>query len=326
MSEHTMVDGPKKAKGLTIARKGTVQRKCNKCGIRDEEKKTGALRRSAVAERMEKKPLILSVPSRSNGLLSGARQQVFPESRFRHDFSTVRARSGTEATEPARRDAPVRIDGSETVHTRNRVMAGNGRMIDVETKIERPGVPSRPAMLSDSGEMAADEGESSRIVKVARAVRSEGGETYCSQATAATPAAAPCTYAITYANISTPGCGGGLCGAQIMYDVTRVTTSGSSCPSLAGLRLTESVTTDNGCGPGNVQTGGGCSIGAGGTVAAGCTDTYGLCGPAASFPAAGCTERYSQNLYVGGVLAERRTITFRIDRTGGGCSGTVNRT
>jgi hypothetical protein len=134
-------------------------------------------------------------------------------------------------------------------------------------------------------------------------------------------AAPTCTYSIQ----SNVGCGA-QCGAQIRFDITRVTASGSGCPSLQGLRVTESVTTDNGCGPGSVQTGAGCPIGAGGAVAAGCTDTYGLCGPATAFPIGGCTEVYTQQLFVGGQHAETRTITFRISRTSGACSGTVTRT
>lgn len=141
---------------------------------------------------------------------------------------------------------------------------------------------------------------------------------------AGAPAAPTCTYAITYANQSNVGCGS-QCGAQIRFDITRVTATGSGCPSLQGLRVTESVTTDNGCGPGNVQTGAGCPIGAGGAVS-NCTDTYGLCAPATYFPIGGCTEVYTQQLSVGGQHAETRTITFRISRTSAACGGTVTRT
>jgi hypothetical protein len=127
---------------------------------------------------------------------------------------------------------------------------------------------------------------------------------------------------ITYANQTTPGCGGS-CGAQIRFDVTGVTHS-CDAVDLAGASVTESVTTDNGCGPGSVTTGAGCPIGAGNTIT-GCTDTYGLCGPAAAFPIGGCTEVYTQQLFVGSCLAETRTITFTITRTATTCSGTVTR-
>ena len=140
----------------------------------------------------------------------------------------------------------------------------------------------------------------------------------------AVAAAAACTYSITYANQSTLGCGA-RCGAKIQFDVTRVTATGSGCPSLNGLRVTESVTTDNGCGPGSVTTGAGCPIGPGGAVT-GCTDVYALCLSPASVPMGGCTEAYTQRLFVGGQHAETRTITFRLTKTSTACSGTVTRT
>lgn len=150
---------------------------------------------------------------------------------------------------------------------------------------------------------------------------------------AGAPAGGGCTYSITYANLRTLGCGSGRCGAQIEFDVTGVTATGAGCPAdLNGLMLTESVTTDNGCGPGSVTTGAGCPIvshppmSRGYGQIHGCTDVYALCGAPAVWPAAGCTERYTQQLFVGGQLAETRTITFVINRSGGGCSGTVTRT
>jgi hypothetical protein len=135
-----------------------------------------------------------------------------------------------------------------------------------------------------------------------------------------------CNYTITYANLRTVGCGGTNCGAAIRYDITKVTATGSGCPStLKGLRLTESATTDSGCVPGAVQTRPGCLIGAGGTVVSPCTDTYWLCMPASTYPAVGCIEIYTQKVYVGGVLAETHYIIFRINRSGKSCSGTVTR-
>jgi hypothetical protein len=130
---------------------------------------------------------------------------------------------------------------------------------------------------------------------------------------------------ITYANLTNQGCGPGLCGAQIQYQLTTVT---HSCDGvdLAGAQVTERVTTDNGCTPGGVQTGAGCPIVAGNKVQPGCTDTYGLCAPASSFPAGGCTETYTQKLFVGSCNAETRTIRFTITNpTVGACSGTVTR-
>ena len=183
------------------------------------------------------------------------------------------------------------------------------------------------AILTDSGEENISETNGDGITRKADAntrlspVEMPGPE----PAQQATPS---CSYSIGYNNIKKPGCGPGDCGASIVYDVTSVSAAGGACPAqLDGLRVTESVTTDNGCGPGTVDTGGGCPIEAGGKVRAGCTDTYSMCGPAAAFPAAGCTEKYTQKLFVGGVLAETRTITYQINKPkGGGCSGSVNRT
>ena len=141
-----------------------------------------------------------------------------------------------------------------------------------------------------------------------------------------------CSFAIHYENVRNTGCGAN-CGAQIEYDVTGVTATGSGCPAtLNGLRVTESVTTDNGCGPGGVTTGAGCPIEEhppllpGHGIIRNCHDTYALCGPSAAFGAAGCTETYTQKLSVGGTLAETRTIRFVITKSGSSCSGTVTRT
>jgi hypothetical protein len=203
-------------------------------------------------------------------------------------------------------------------------IAGGDYEIRAETRVTRPGVSSRAAIMQSPEEpVAPPEPETDGLVRVAETKRPapDAGKP------APPPPAPTCAYAITYANQSTPGCAAGQCGAQIQFDVTRVTASGTGCPAtLDGLRVTERVTTDNGCGPGSVETGRGCPIGAGGAVAAGCTDTYGMCGPAAAFPAAGCTERYTQQLFVGGVLAETRTITFVITKSAAGCGGTVTRT
>lgn len=205
--------------------------------------------------------------------------------------------------------------------------ANSGMQLNASLNIQRPQQVQHSAYISDQGEAGSFDDEYEGIVKLGR-TEAEIGE----GAAAPLRSGGGCSYGITYANLHTPGCGTGRCGARIVYDVTGVTASGSGCPAtLNGLRLTESVTTDNGCGPGSVRTGAGCPITATaanprqGTIA-NCTDTYGLCGPAASFPAAGCTEIYTQNLYVGGRLAETRRITWRITRSGSSCSGSVTRT
>jgi hypothetical protein len=208
-------------------------------------------------------------------------------------------------------------------------IAGGEYELRAETRVTRPTAAVRAGLLQSPEEpdgIPAPE-ETDELVRFAELPRRRRGGGSTPPPPPPPPPAPGCTFAITYANLSTPGCAVGQCGAQIQFDVTNVTATGSGCPAtLEGLRVTEAVTTDNGCGPGTVTTGAGCRIGPGGAVAAGCTDTYGLCGPERAFPAAGCTERYTQQLFVGGTLAETRTITFTITRSAAGCSGTVART
>jgi hypothetical protein len=188
------------------------------------------------------------------------------------------------------------------------------RAVEAEMKIRGQPAPQKAALLSDTGDADREEKEDDSVVKQAQV----GGHKPPST----------CAYSITYANLKKPGCGGTHCGAKVEYDITRVRARGSGCPpTLRGLRLTETVTTDGGCAPGAVTTGPGAVIGPRGRIT-GITDTYGLCAPPATFPARGCTERYTQRLFVGGVLAETRTITFRITKAygvPGKCSGTVTR-
>jgi len=127
---------------------------------------------------------------------------------------------------------------------------------------------------------------------------------------------------ITYEHLRSPGCSVGDCGVDIIYDITRVTHSCDSV-SLGGANLTETVTTDNGCGPGPVAPGPGCPISSDNTLS--CTDHYSICGPPSNFPSGTCTEIFTQNLFVGTCLAETRAITFTITKTPTSCSGTVTR-
>jgi hypothetical protein len=128
---------------------------------------------------------------------------------------------------------------------------------------------------------------------------------------------------LTYANQSAPGCAAGKCGALIRFDLTGVT---HSCDSIdmQGANVTESVTTDNGCGPGIVTTGPGCPVSCGNSMAE-CTDTYYICGLPTSYPPGGCTDTYTQKLFVDNHLVETHTIVFTITFPGGTCTGTVTR-
>ena len=219
----------------------------------------------------------------------------------------------------------------------------SGLRLNAEVKVERPIHTERMSTLTDQGETSASDMDEDGIIRLGQAdSETDGGvtsETVPGSDTVAegdgdierVAQVGPCTYTISYANLRNTGCGAGMCGAQIVYDITQACGVGFGCPPIDGLRLTESVTTDNGCGPGSVTTGAGCPIHSHppylptcGEIT-GCTDTYALCGPAAALPAGGCTEKYTQQLFVGGILAETHTITFTITKTGAGCSGAVSR-
>jgi hypothetical protein len=147
------------------------------------------------------------------------------------------------------------------------------------------------------------------------------------------PQAPGCTYDVHYTNPRSVKCDGHGCGAKIVYDVTGVTASGADCPAtLNGLVLSERIVTDHGCGPGGgVETGIGRLIAATaaephkGKFPIKCRDTYELCSQAADFPATGCTEVYKQDIFVGGKLADKRLITFRINKSKDKCTSTATR-
>jgi hypothetical protein len=264
--------------------------------------------------------------------------QALLDRRFGHAFDRVSVVTDERAVETAQTFSLNRRvltpggsapDGAGSRKRRRAARAAEGLQLTADVSVVHHAPTQKAAFLSESGE-AADVGRGEDIVRLAQGDAGTGA-TPTPAPTQAPPSPVPaqappaCTFSITYANIRNTGCPAGSCGAGITFDVTRVTATGSSCPSLNGLRVTETVTTDNGCGPGTVTTGSGCTIGAGGVIPPGCTDVYSICGPAGAFPAAGCTEIYTQRLSVGGTLAETRTITFRITRTGAGCSGTATR-
>jgi hypothetical protein len=120
----------------------------------------------------------------------------------------------------------------------------------------------------------------------------------------------------------------GTCGAAIQYDITNVAASGKGCPpSLAGLAVTETVTSDHGCGStGPVKTGS-FRIGPGGAIPPGATDTYGFYAPKSKVPPCEipCTENYAQSLFVGGMYADSHVITFTMCASASSCSTVVER-
>jgi hypothetical protein len=123
--------------------------------------------------------------------------------------------------------------------------------------------------------------------------------------------------------ITSVGCAATACGAAKREDITQVT---HSCDSidLKGAQITETVSSDNGCGPVTVKTGPGCPVGAGNQVVAPCTDTHVLCGPPAAFPMGTCTQKHTQRIFVNGCMATERVITYTFTRTATSCTGSVN--
>ncbi|KZC17920.1 hypothetical protein RHOFW510R12_03485 [Rhodanobacter sp. FW510-R12] len=222
----------------------------------------------------------------------------------------------------------IRVNGANVPMARAN---DGGREMDIDVRTVRHNAPARLGALQQAGERTKEnEGAGAGgIMRTAQIIPPPPGVTGPVRSGSGSGG---CSFAIDYENVRNTGCGAS-CGAQIEYDVTGVTATGSGCPpTLNGLRVTESVTTDNGCGPGGVTTGAGCPIEEhppllpGHGIIRNCHDTYALCGPATAFGATGCTETYTQKLFVGGALAETRAIRFVITRSGSSCSGTVTRT
>jgi hypothetical protein len=146
------------------------------------------------------------------------------------------------------------------------------------------------------------------------------------------PAAPACTYKITYANEQSKECGAGLRGAILHYDITEVRATGKGCPAtLDGLRLTEKVTSDDGCHPQKPTLGEGCTVHADKAKPLEgrfkeCEDNYEVCGDNQAFKFAGCTEILTQDLFIGGEFAERHTLKFEIFKRDSKPSGKATRT
>ncbi|GET39215.1 hypothetical protein [Microseira wollei] len=330
---------------FTPVRSGLLQRKCacgnsasltGKCTECENKRLTLQRRSTDRAEASEVPPIVHEVLREPDQSLN-ASSLTLMNSRFGHDFSQLQV----YIDKPTGKSVQTLSLGSpkgglghsvaservvEKRHFQNMGVARKAENLQLTAylKIERPTLKQRAAVLSDTGEADVEALEDG-VIRKAQAAGGGGA--------GAGGAAPTCTYAVDYANLSTVGCDSGKCGAKISYDVTGVRATGSGCPSsLDGLRLTETVTTNNGCGPGSVTTGSGCPIRSHPPMLpnygqiTGCTDTYTLCASPAYYPATGCTERYTQQLFVGGNLAETRTITFRITKSSGSCSGTVTRT
>jgi hypothetical protein len=336
---------------------GKIRRKCACGGSGPGECAECAAKRKA---KREPEPARTAAIAGNDGEMHPLTRALI-EDRFagRVERAVVHSRdeSGTRTATLAMGGPPAR-QASAGKHGEEAASDQGGMQLTADVRIERPVYPAtRMATLTDQGEVSADDADQDSVVRLGQSDddldggttdggtmdggTTDGGSTDGGTTDSGTTtdggdvtrqaSAGTCAFTVTYANVRNTGCGAGRCGAQIVYDITGACGTGTGCPNIDGLRLTESVTTDNGCGPGTVQTGAGCPISSTppflptcGRIS-NCTDTYGLCGPPAYFPAAGCTENYTQKLFIGGTLAETHTITFKITRTGGGCSGTVTR-
>jgi hypothetical protein len=146
-----------------------------------------------------------------------------------------------------------------------------------------------------------------------------------------------CAYTVTYANQKKLDCDTAwknekgkkpskpVCGVSLVYDIVSVSATGSKCPAkLEGLKVSENTKGDHGCTPPDfVWPHGSCLIGADGKVS-GCTDTLTLCGFTDALQG-DCTEIVDQEIEVGGQLAEEHEITFKLKKSGKGCTGEVTR-
>ena len=108
------------------------------------------------------------------------------------------------------------------------------------------------------------------------------------------------------------------CGGAIQFDILDITASGTTCPpSLAGMEVTEDVVSDKGCIklPNKPVTGSFRLDARGRVPISGAVDTYGFCFPKRRVDELmlilrSCTQTMTQKVFVGGMLADTRTITF----------------
>jgi hypothetical protein len=108
----------------------------------------------------------------------------------------------------------------------------------------------------------------------------------------------------------------------LLADITGVTVQ--CCPGVTkcdceGGVETEEVTTFGDCYTGSVETGDGCGIGAGGSIAD-CMDEYALCIPKEAWPADSCKQTLIQNIKICDRLVQKILINWTLRRSGDNCT------
>ncbi len=135
-----------------------------------------------------------------------------------------------------------------------------------------------------------------------------------------------CKFIVRYGNerqgseCGPPGClcNPNSCGGGIQFDILDIKASGAACPSLAGLPVTEQVTSDAGCLAIPPPVTGSFTLDARGKVPARATDTYRLCFPKrmvdvdVMLVVGECTQTMTQRVFVGGMLADTRIMKFKV--------------
>jgi hypothetical protein len=137
-----------------------------------------------------------------------------------------------------------------------------------------------------------------------------------------------CEFNVEYQNQrSISFCSATSCGGAVQFDIRKVHKRGKTCPaSLAGKSLDERVTvisSETTCpNKGGVLTGS-CSLGADGTPALPCTDTYAMCFPKnhpdirsqielGIIPPVPCKGKMRQELIIDGNVVQVKIITFEV--------------
>ncbi len=280
----------------TAARSHLVQRRCACGGMPGLDGECAECRRKRLAlgrrstnhvELTTVPPAVHDTPD-SPGRPFNPDTRAFMEPRFGHNFGRVRVHTGAQAAGSPR--APTSMAERDRIYGAAQLATGAEPGIEM---IQQAAQPVTVPLNQVAG--VAGQGPSR-----------PGGR----------PPPA-CSFNVQYANERTVNfCRPTSCGGAIQFDIVGVTASGPGCPStLEGLDITEDVTSDAGCVPlPNKPVTGQFKLGPGGKPPPDATDTYGFCFPKDYMLQPICIQKLTQKVFVGGMLADTRTITFYIER------------